>query len=117
MLAAKGRQSTDTFAMLVLSWHVGNRDATDAYWIIHDLKDRLATRVQLTTDGLKSYLEAVESAFGADVDFAQLVKLYGNESQTAPEVRYSPAICTGTRRTVICGAPDPEHVSTSICER
>ena len=102
---------------LVVSWHVGKRDAGDAFWFIHDLKERLANRIQLTSDGHRAYLESVESAFGAEVDFAQLVKLYGNEAQTSPEVRYSPAICTGTRRSVICGAPDPEHVSTSICER
>jgi len=102
---------------LVIAWHVGQRDATDAYFFIHDLKERLASRVQLTTDGLRAYLETVESAFGADVDFAQLVKLYGNEMLATPEVRYSPPVCTGTRRKVICGAPDPEHISTSICER
>lgn len=102
---------------LVVAWHVGQRNANDAYWFIHDLKDRLASRIQLTSDGHRSYLEAVESAFGSEIDFAQLIKLYGNEIQTSPEVRYSPAVCTGTRRMVISGMPDPEHVSTSICER
>lgn len=102
---------------LVIAWHVGNRNANDAYWFIHDLKERLASRIQLTSDGHRAYLEAVESAFGSEIDFAQLVKLYGNETPTTPEVRYSPAICTGTRRTVICGMPDAEHISTSICER
>lgn len=80
------------------------------------MKSRLATRVQLTTDGHKAYLSAVEDAFGADVDYAMLVKIYGNE-QPIGEVRYSPAVCMGARRTAICGTPDHSHVSTSICER
>ena len=81
-----------------------------------DLRSRLANRVQLTSDGHKAYLEAVEGAFGGDIDFAQLVKLYG----TAPEAargRYSPAECIGIRKTCIEGSPDPAHVSTSYAER
>ena len=69
----------DAQSKLVPCWHIGKRNATDAYWFINDMKERLASRVQLTSDGLKSYLEAVEGAFGADIDYAQLVKLYGNE--------------------------------------
>ncbi len=80
-----------------------------------DLKSRLANRVQLTSDGHKAYLEAVEGAFGADVDYAQLVKLYG-ESPDA-EKRYSPAVCIGAHKTRIEGNPDPKHVSTSYAER
>ena len=72
--------------------------------------------MQLTTDGHKAYLTAVEDAFGADVDFAKLVKIYGVPPQEG-EARYSPAVCMGARRTAICGTPDHAHVSTSICER
>jgi hypothetical protein len=81
-----------------------------------DLRSRLANRVQLTTDGHRAYLEAVEGAFGADVDYAQLVKLYG-EAPESMKGRYSPAECTGTVKTRIEGNPDPKHVSTSYVER
>lgn len=110
----------DAQTKLVPCWFVGDRSAGSAYHFIHDLKDRLATRVQLTTDGHKAYLSAVEDAFGADVDFAQLVKIYGNEvgpGSKAPEVRYSPAQCMGARKTVISGMPELQHVSTSHTER
>jgi hypothetical protein len=80
-----------------------------------DLRDRLANRVQLTTDGHKAYLQAVEGAFGSDVDYAQLVKLYGEAPEA--EKRYSPAVCIGARKTRIEGDPDPNHVSTSYAER
>jgi IS1 family transposase len=106
----------DAETKLVPCWYIGTRDAGAAYHFIHDLKARLATRVQLTTDGHKAYLGAVENAFGAEVDYAMLVKIYGNE-QAIGEVRYSPAICMGARRTAISGTPDHNHVSTSICER
>jgi IS1 family transposase len=106
---------------LVPCWHVGKRSANDAYWFINDLQPRLAHRVQLTSDGLKAYVEAVEGAFGSEIDFAQLVKLYGNENaskQNMPaEVRYSPPVCTGTRKTRISGQPDPRLISTSFIER
>ena len=75
---------------------------------------RLAHRVQMTTDGHKAYLEAVEGAFGADVDYAQLLKLYGASD---PEHRYSPAVCIGARRQAVSGDPDPKHISTSYVER
>ena len=81
-----------------------------------DVAARLASRVQLTTDGLKSYLDAVEGAFGADIDYAQLVKLYGASSDSA-KGRYSPAECTGTIKTPIEGRPDPAHITTSYVER
>ena len=71
----------------------------------------------MTTDGLKAYLQATEDAFGSEIDFAQLVKLYGNESQKTPEVRYSPAQCIGARKTIITGQPIFKHVSTSFVER
>lgn len=80
-----------------------------------DLRSRLANRVQLTTDGHKAYLQAVEDAFGADVDYSQLVKLYGESPEA--EKRYSPAECIGTRKDKITGNPDPKYVSTSHVER
>jgi len=101
---------------LIVSWLVGGRDSGCAIEFMDDLRSRLANRVQLTTDGHKAYLEAVEGAFGSDVDYGQLVKLFG----AAPEAlkgRYSPAECTGIRRIRIEGNPDPNHVSTSYVER
>jgi len=95
---------------------VGNRDARSANAFIDDLKGRLASRIQLTTDGLKVYLEAVEGAFGADFDYAQLVKLYGASPESA-KGRYSPAECSGAIKTPIEGKPDPKHISTSYVER
>ena len=106
----------DADSKIVLSWFIGGRDAYCANAFINDLAGRLANRVQLTSDGLKSYLEAVEGAFGADVDYAQLVKLYGASPESA-KGRYSPAECTGAIKTVIEGEPDPKHISTSYVER
>jgi IS1 family transposase len=105
----------DADTKLIVSWLVGGRDAEYANAFIQDVADRLANRVQLTTDGHKAYLEAVEDAFGADVDYAQLVKLYG-ESPEAQQ-RYSPAECIGCRKQPISGGPDPKHISTSYVER
>lgn len=105
---------------LVPCWMVGPRDAGTAYHFMHDLKARLAKRVQLTTDGLKAYLEATEDAFGSEIDYAQLVKIYGNEvgpKANTPERKYSPAQCMGARKTVISGNPNYQHVSTSHTER
>jgi len=83
-----------------------------------DLSDRLANRVQLTTDGLRVYLEAVEAAFGCDIDYATLVKVYGTpQDSTQPETRYSPAVCLGATATTITGNPDRRHISTSYVER
>ena len=86
---------------------------------IRDLADRLASRVQLTTDGHKVYLEAVEGAFGSNIDYAMLIKMYeGDSGKSAPaERRYSPAVCTGSRQQPITGDPDPAFVSTSFVER
>jgi IS1 family transposase len=101
---------------LLITWLVGGRDSDYAIAFMDDLRERLANRVQLTSDGHKAYLEAVEGAFGADVDYAQLVKLFG----AAPESmkgRYSPAECIGARKERIEGNPDPKHVSTSFAER
>ena len=106
----------DAETKLIPCWHVGTRDAGAAYHFMHDLKSRLATRVQLTTDGLKTYVNAVEDAFGADVDYAQLVKIYGAAPEGG-EVRYSPAQCMGAKKAVVVGQPDYRHISTSFTER
>jgi hypothetical protein len=83
---------------------------------MHDLKARVANRVQLRTDGHRAYLSAVEDAFGAEIDYAMLQKIYGTANET-PETRYSPAICMGARKAIISGNPDHNHVSTSRAER
>jgi IS1 family transposase len=101
---------------LIVSYFVGGRDGDCAAWFIQNVADRLANRVQMTSDGHKAYLEAVEGAFGADVDYAQLVKLYGASPESA-KGRYSPADCTGAIKTPIEGKPDPKHISTSYVER
>jgi IS1 family transposase len=101
---------------LIVSHFVGGRDGECARWFIDDLASRLATRVQLTSDGHKAYLEAIEGAFGADVDYAMLVKLYGASADSA-KGRYSPAECTGIKKTEITGKPDMAHISTSYAER
>ncbi|RWD32158.1 MAG: IS1 family transposase [Mesorhizobium sp.] len=104
---------------LIISWLVGGRDGEYALAFMDDVKERLANRVQLTTDGHKAYLNAVEEAFGADIDYAMLVKMYGEpEGKAVPqERRYSPAVCTGAKKTRIEGSPDLAHVSTSHVER
>ena len=100
---------------LIVSYLVGKRDAECAHIFMADVADRLANRVQLTTDALKSYLDAVEDAFGGDIDYAKLVKLYGEGPASAG--RYSPAVCTGTIKERMMGTPDLKHVSTSHVER
>ena len=103
---------------LIVSWLVGGRDGEYAMAFMDDLRSRIENRVQLTTDGHKAYVMAVEDAFGADVDFAQLVKMYGTLGQTKEEHRrYSPADCTGIRKERVTGNPDMKHVSTSYIER
>jgi IS1 family transposase len=104
----------DADTKLVPSFMVGNRDLRTARIFIDDLKGRLANRVQLTTDGLRAYLEAVEGAFGADIDYAQLVKLY---ESTQEETRYSPAVCVSCEQKAVTGKPNPAHISTSFVER
>ena len=106
----------DADTKLIPSWFVGGRDSDAAIIFMDDLRSRLANRVQLTSDGHKAYLEAVEGAFGGDIDYAQLVKLYGPSSELA-KGRYSPAECIGARKTPIEGNPDPNHISTSYAER
>lgn len=105
----------DADTKLMVSYFVGDRGAESAMILMDDLCARLSNRVQLTTDGHKAYLEAVEGAFGADVDYAQLVKLYG-PTITAPG-RYSPAECIGSKKVRREGNPDIAHVSTSHVER
>lgn len=101
---------------VVPTWRIGSRDLQTATEFMHkDLAGRMKNRIQLTTDGHRVYLDAVDNAFGSEVDFSQLIKLYGNEIER--EVRYSPAQCTGTRKVRITGKPDTNHVSTSYVER
>lgn len=102
---------------LMVSWVSGDRDAGYAMALMDDLRERLENRVQLTTDGHRAYLEAVEGAFGGDIDYAMLVKLYGEEPSRGPERKYSPSICIGARKRRIEGSPDIDHVSTSHVER
>jgi IS1 family transposase len=104
----------DADTKLVPSFLVGNRDAKSATMFIEDLANRLAGRVQLTSDGLKVYLDAVEGAFGADIDYSMLVKMY---ESTQEETRYSPAKCVACETRKIMGNPDPAHISTSFVER
>ena len=106
----------DADTKLVPCWRIGGRDAWNAQHFMYDLKSRLANRVQLTTDGHRVYLIAVELAFGTEVDYAMLVKLYGNDPRGA-ETRYSPAECIGCRSVAIEGNPKMEHISTSFAER
>ena len=108
----------DAETKLIPCWHVGTRDAESAYEFIHDLAARLTNRVQLTTDGHKAYIEAVENAFGHDVDFAQLIKMYGNAGQSKEDARrYSPAECTGIEKRRVTGNPNTKDISTSYVER
>ena len=106
----------DADTKLIAAWFVGGRDAECANAFINDLASRLANRVQLTSDGHAPYLQAVEGAFGADVDYAQLVKIYGSSPESA-KGRYSPAECTGIKKTRIEGSPEEKHISTSYIER
>ena len=106
----------DADTKLVASWHVGSRNSEDATIFINDLAPRFASRVQLTSDGHRPYLEAIEGAFGADIDYAMLVKTYGASPDSA-KGRYSPADCTGAIKTPIMGKPDAKHISTSFVER
>lgn len=105
----------DANSKLIISYLVGNRDAECAMLLMDDLRSRLDNRVQLTTDGHRAYLEAVEGTFGEDTDYAQLVKVYGEVAEN--QKRYSPAECIGTKKTKVTGNPDPESISTSFVER
>ena len=107
----------DSETKLMVSYFVGDRTSESAIVLMDDLRARLANRVQLTTDGHKPYLEAVEGAFGNDIDYAMLIKLYGSVGGKGAEVRYSPAECTGILKRHVTGSPDPKAVSTSHVER
>ena len=104
----------DADSKLIVSYLVGQRGPAWAKFFMEDVASRLTSRIQLTTDGLKMYAEAVEGAFGCDVDYAMLIKLYGNDSF---DTKYSPGECIGTQAAVLQGAPDPRHISTSFVER
>ncbi len=105
----------DADTKLCVSYLVGGRDLGWATEFMHDCAMRIGNRVQITTDGHKAYLEAVENAFGSDIDYAQLQKIYGAPSED--HKRYSPAVCIGCDMKVVSGNPDPKHVSTSFVER
>ncbi len=105
----------DADTKLIPFWHAGNRDAWAAQWFMQNLAARLAHRVQLTSDGLTMYVKAVEDAFGSEIDYAMLVKMYGRELNN--QTRYSPPVCIGARKARIAGNPDKALVSTSYVER
>jgi IS1 family transposase len=105
----------DADTKLVPCWLIGKRDPASARDFIEDLAGRLANRIQLTSDGLKLYVKAVDKAFADDIDYAQLVKIYGLPEE--PEKRYSPAVCIGCESHAIIGNPDPAYINTSYIER
>ena len=107
--------ATDADTKLVPSWLVGSRYGDSAFVFLSDLRDRLANRVQLTSDAFRGYLDAVHMTFGFDVDYAQVQKIFGPAPEG--ERRYSPGVCIGTRKRAFRGNPDPKHVSTSYAER
>lgn len=109
--------SMDADTKLVPCWLVGLRNAQAANEFISDLASRLANKVQLTTDGHRPYLEAVEKAFGGDIDYAQLVKIYGGEQTKQEAIKYSPVECVGCKKVVVTGNPKGSDVSTSYIER
>jgi len=106
----------DADTKLIIPYTLGDRGAETAKVFMQDVASRISNRIQLTTDGHRTYAEAVEEAFGADIDYAMLVKLYG-ASNDNPESRYSPATCIGRRTGVLAGSPDPDRISTSFVER
>lgn len=107
----------DADTKLICSFYVGDRGFGAAREFIDDLAQRLANRVQLTSDGHKAYLKAVGDAFGGGIDYAHLIKIYGNEGSKTPERRYSPAVCVGAEKKPMIGNPDLDHVNTSYVER
>jgi len=104
----------DADSKLILAWTLGQRDALTARHFVDDVAQRLTNRIQLTTDGHKVYLNAVENAFGCEIDYAMLIKNY---ESTQEETRYSPAKCVSCERKPVMGHPDPKHISTSFVER
>jgi IS1 family transposase len=105
----------DAETKLVPCWTLGDRGAETAYGFVSDLAGRLSNRVQITSDGYRVYLTAIENTFGSEVDYAMLVKIYGSDA--GPDTRYSPPECLGVNLAVITGNPDPKHISTSFVER
>jgi len=105
----------DADTKLVPSWYVGSRDLWTARHFIQDLADRMAGRIQLSSDGLKAYIQAVEDAFGGDIDYGMLVKIYGESVEG--QKRYSPCQCIGAKQHAVYGEPDEKHISTSFVER
>ncbi|MEO8520973.1 MAG: IS1 family transposase [Acidobacteriota bacterium] len=105
----------DADTKLIASWNFGWHDARSAYEFMQDVAGRLRGRVQLTTDGHKPHLEAVEAAFGMDIDYAVLQKIYGNDAN--PDKPYSPPVCLGCKVENVTGTPDPKHISTSYVKR
>jgi len=106
----------DADSKLIITWLVGERSFAYAKKFIDDMAARLACRVQLTTDGHKPYLRAIEGAFGSEIDYAMLEKLY-SAPPAEGATRYSPANCCGTITHRVTGNPDPDHISTSYAER
>jgi hypothetical protein len=116
IMAAMGRKGGKKGGKARAARMLGGRDAGVATQFIYDLRQRLANRVQLTSDGYKPYLQAVDYAFGGmNIDYAMLIKIYGETSES--QKRYSPAECIGCERKEIVGRPDPKHISTSFAER
>lgn len=108
----------DPDTKLIVSWHIGLRETSDGMIFMEDLASRLANRIQLTTDGHNGYLPAVENAFGAKIDYGIAIKVYGRPlDDNRIEARYSPSRCKEVKRTVVKGAPDFDHISTSHNER
>lgn len=105
----------DADTKLMLSWYVGRRDAESAHAIMQDVASRLANRVQLTTDGLRLYFEAVDAAFDGEIDYATIHKIYGTDPKA--EKRYAPPICLSCETKTVVGRPDAGHISTSYVER
>jgi IS1 family transposase len=105
----------DADTKLIISYMLGDRGAGTAQAFMQDVASRISNRIQLTTDGHRVYAEAVENAFGSEIDYAMLVKLYGASNDG--ESRYSPATCIGCRTGVLSGMPDPKYISTSYVER
>jgi IS1 family transposase len=106
----------DADSKLIISYMLGNRGAKTAQAFMQDVASRIGNRIQLTTDGHRVYADAVENAFGSEIDYAMLVKLYGSSGDN-PESRYSPATCIGCRTGVLSGSPNPKYISTSYVER
>jgi IS1 family transposase len=105
----------DADTKVVIAYTLGQRNGWFAHKFMNDVADRLANRVQLTTDGLRAYLDAVDTAFGNDIDYAQLIKIYNNDRTSSG--KYSPPEVVGIEKETVCGAPEPKKISTSYIER